>query len=319
MITLRQLAESLTAHLNDMYDDAAVRTLQGVQYAFNIVPDAGEYKKAERGTGEDINTVTKYINGILTLLGDQKEGVTEGTISAILNTELELVIPDYNEVVEDADSESTYRLGDKVREIIDTVLSATSEGYIFDSDGNQYYVGTRYSFANTGLADIRAAAGESLTLRVYIDYTVVQAGFSSSKIELYLLLNESGSQVERIYPTRIDISRQTSMSSNVRSDRLDASAESTSEGTALTISLTKILRNSDFDLAAVNYIIRPKALNGVPIKVAPLGIRLVLPIGRPRVYTMMIADASISGESNYAIPLSVTLVEYMPTVDDMEE
>ena len=306
MISLNALAADLEDKLNlaiESGDFYINDFMPNERYLFHIANEAGQYRKATR----DGNTVTKYINGVLSLMGDEKAGVTPDTVNASLEAVFEFIIPDidrlYTITEEDGSVIGTITFKDAVRELVDATLSATEQDYMQDDDENYFLVTTSYSFANTGALDIRPQTGESLTMTVFIDYSIVASGVSAANLEMWM------NGVVRIYPTRLDITRHSVQEGVIPSD-IDTSKTLT-QTTQLTIAINKPLRFDIFDEEALKYIAYGGSAKKMSVTIMyPVGLNADGTVKKESVpYYLSFADVSIAGELNLAIPVSATLHE----------
>jgi hypothetical protein len=308
MIELKELSKQLQTKLNDAISGGQYFINEfspNEEYRFNIVLDRGEYRKAERSG----NRVTKYINGVITLTSDQKAGITQGTVNVSLSAALEIIVPDidktYN-VVNDGAVIATIKFSEAVRELIDDTLAASSQGYMQDDEGRYFLVTSSYSFANTGVLDARYQTGDSLTLTVFLDYSIVASGVSAANIEIWIPNEASG---ERIYPARVDIARQSVQEGVIPSD--SPSSRTATQSTQFSVAITKPLRFDAFDNAVVEYLTDDSELKILDATIKyPIGIDVDGSIIKKTVpYKLSFAEASIAGELNLAIPVSATLHE----------
>ncbi len=304
MISLNQLVESLQNKINAAINDTPINRFHAnTQYLFNIVLDQGKYRKAER----NLNTVTKYINGIVTVLNDDKSGITPETLNAIISAKLDFVIPDINSEINLDMPDGSIRnvkFTDAVRDLIDTVLAASEKDYTMGSDGVIYYIGTQYSFASTGIADVRGEVGSSLTMTVFIDYTIIAEGISSSEFKIAI-----GKEENYIYPTRMDVMRKSVQDGVLGSDSLGISKAATT-GSSLSIVIVKPKRFDALDTAFNDY-----TMDG---KTEPFKVFLSIPISidsngnvdyKTKEYLMTFADSGIGTEQNLAASSNCTLIE----------
>lgn len=299
MITIKTLAKKLEDDLN-----ARVSLLSGytpnTEYRFFIAVEEGEYKKPVR----ELNTTTKYINGVVKVRGDNKSGVTADTVVANISAVYEFVVPDISKYIS-VEGEQRY-FKDVVRSLVDNTLEVSTEQDLKDENGTPFYVGTTYSIANTGMVDIRGGVGESLTMTVYVSYTMIATGISSQDIKVFLV--EDGEEDERIYATRVDLVRSSIQESNIPSGAGSApSAKALTSATTLSINLSKPLRSTKYDNILKRYIV-----SGVS---ALFKIKIVVPpeddSETQKTYTMCFADASIAAEGTLAASCNATLVENM--------
>lgn len=313
MILLSTLAKNLEAKLNGAIATSLLPYFHAnTDYSFVVYSDVGQYKAAVK----KLNTVKKYINCCLRLNGDEKAGVTNETVSAVWSAQLECLIPsplDEAKIEEDGELK-TYRIADAVESLINDTFASSTQEYISDSDGIMYYLGGTYSNTVAGDVDLRGGVGESLPVSVFINFTVIAAGLSSANIVLELL-NPATAKYERIYPTRLDIMRTAVQEGNLASDE-DGVSKVTTQGTMLTIQITKPLRNDNFDTILKAYIIAPSAFMGN--NGGLYSFRLSIPTGFTEnneievlsdQYYLTFADASISAETNLAAACTAKLVE----------
>lgn len=310
MITLITLAKALETKLNEGIASGEYfinKFTANEHYLFNIVLDQGEYKKATRSG----NVVTKYINGVINLTSDQKAGITEDTLTAEISASLDLVIPGVDKKFDVTDVGGvlikTVSFADAVRELVDDTLSEAEQEYMREDSGAYYLVTTSYSFANSGILDTRYQVGDSTTLTLFIDYSIVAAGVSAANIEMYV----GGS---RIYPTRLDIVRTSVQEGVILSE--DMVSKTTTQATQFTIGINKPLRFDEFDSYALEFIMHGKSrINLEPITLPvvlkyPKNMRSGGEIATEQVsYTLSFAEASMAGELNLAVPISATLHE----------
>lgn len=314
MLQLQTVAKALENKLNAAIPSSVLPSFHpNVNYSFVVFADVGEYRKAIKR----LNTINKYINCILRVNGDEKSGLTDETISAVWSAQFECLVPSPMETVniEVEDELITYRFVDAVKELINSTLAASTQDYITGEDGILYYLGANYSNTIAGEVDTRAATGESIPLSVFIDYTVAAAGVSSANIILeFKDPLATGEVYERVYPTRLDIVRQAVQEGNLASDEGGVS-KVTTQGSILTLQLTKPLRNDRFDLFLKMYTLAPLELvaGGFDILTFRLSIPSSMDGDVPqyltRTYQMSFSEATIGAETNLAAACTATLVE----------
>lgn len=311
MIQLSELAKLLQDTLNGVYNAAADKYANIVTFGlesfrknttfeFLVSADEANYKK-----GSFNGIIEKhYIQGILTAVTSDKAGVSAETYNAAISTKLELAIP-FCDMEFTADSGEKIRFSEAVRYLIDSVLASTSEQYITGEDRMVYYVGVRYSISSTSVRDIRGMIGDSLILTVYINYSIVASGISSTDITLTI-------EDEIITPTRFGMARRSIQEGNI--SNTDSASKNTTTGTALTITFDTPVRLNACHRAAMNYIIDGTITTlNVTVKV-PINFVVNDDETKPKVmkeghYKMVFADAGLNGELNLAASASIRLIE----------
>ena len=284
--------ETLAADLNRKLNSASAN-LNGfavnTTYKFNIYTDQGEFKKATR----DKNNVTKYINGVLTLINSDKTisgGVSPVIWTEIISAKLDLLIPDINLSRTNLVG-SPERFSDIVRRTIDNALSDPN----IDSSGTSTLT---YSYANTGTKEIREGVGESLTLTVFLNYYKLHGGVAGSSY--YIKIED-----ENIRPTRLDVSRSSTQGAYTRSDKENYTSGVRDEASALVISLSKPIsgdKGDKLDKKISDYLI-----DGVN---DPFTVVLYLN-NRSTEKKVIFADSGDSAEPFLAASTTCTLVEYL--------
>ncbi len=318
MIQLSTVAKDLETALNTAALDSLLGAFhENVQYRFVVHSDEGDYVKATKV----LNTLTKHINCILRINGDDKSGVTDETVSAIWQCQFEALVPDINDAIYvegEGGAGEKIRFIDVVEGLINNTLAASTQKYLRGDDGILYYVGANYSNTIAGLVDQRNAVGESMPLAVYIDYTIVAAGLSSADIKLFV--KKFNGDFERIYPTRLDISRSSVQDGNISSDA-DGISKVTTQGSLLQISFSKPYRhlNDFFDgNVLLRYLMAASIGSGYTYDNKftykleyPLGISEDGEITSSMTYQfdMVISTATLSAETNLAASCTATLVE----------
>lgn len=287
-MTLSNIASVLKSRLNTSEN---IKALDGFEpnthYRFRILEDEGEYKGADR----DGNEITKYINGILVYLGDDKN--ISGSYQTLIWTEtasarLDLLVPDIDlERINNVGERET--LEGELRQVLD---SAFGSPYVGGSTSNTTYT---FSYASTGEKDIREAVGNSLTLTVFINTYTVNGGVSSS--QYYITLNGTV-----IHPIKLDISRTSTQFGYVRSDNENSASKVRNEGTSLVIGVTKPVTGDALDDLIADYILTEDN--------EPFTITLSMN-GRSRELKVAFSDAADCSEAFTVASTTCTLVEYL--------
>ena len=300
MISFTQLIDKLNDDLNDALavDSVIGQYHNNTQYEFNIVADDAEYKKATR----DVNTVTRYFNGIATFNSDLKSGYNTETVNAKVTASVEIVIPGAADTVIPSGETRAVVFKDTVRKIIDNALTNASGSYMQDEEHNNFLVLAMHSFANSGSLDIRHEAGESFTFNIFIEYAIISSGVSSTKIEIYV-------ENERIYPTRIDLVRNTVSEGVIPGNVGSDASKVLPQGTQLTIKVIKPLRGDRLDNIIANY-----------IALGQLGrwrIKLRVPTGSSptdlieTTLLCVVGEGTMAGENILAVPVTAVFHEVL--------
>lgn len=259
MIPLNLLIDRIQAKLDAI---TVPSHIDNTEYLFKVFANEGEYFKPTRNA----NTVTKYINCVASIIGDEKTGINEATMTVSATIKLDILIPDATIEYEGVS------FGNAVINAINSAfMIPTSE--IEQENGIVYNIVGVYSSVTPGLKEIRPAVGESLTATAYIDFVVSTSGYSSSNVKIYLLspLVGGGMSETQIYYSRLDISRAATQESNISSSQADGVSKSVNVSTALVVSIIKPDRLDLLDLRIGRYLL------GFPI--APLDVKIEFPVG----------------------------------------
>lgn len=300
------LNEALQNEQNEIFSEGYFQA--GTRFLFKIFSKEGKYKKADR----DLNTVTKYINGIITTLGGDKVGYNAESLVTTARMKLDLLIPWIPSPANDLKSFYEY-----VEDFLNNVLSIPTQELIADPDsGLIYYAIGNYSPLSTGLKDIREAVGESMTASIYITYTFVAQGVSSAETEIYV--NDHGYDA-RVYPSRIDISRNSTTESFLPSDSQAANGTTISktkaQGTGFQINIIKPEKFDALDAFIRRYLMTG-AIETIQITIKEpdeIGVNAgsVNVIKASYTYDMIIADVTKGLDGVNSPVYTVALVEYL--------
>ena len=274
-----------------------------VEYNFNVYVNEGEYKKPER----NYNYVTKYINCVLSTLGDEKAGISEDTMSVSISTKLDILIPD---VADNTDVDGKFNVP-FAEYVIDEINKKFAVPNSVPIEADKIYYTAVYTASTVvpGIKEIRPSVGESLSATIYIDWVLVAGGFSSEMVEISVFDSVLNKYV-RIYPSRLDIARTATQESNIKSTDNGASKVAT-QGTSLVISIIKPNRTDALDKIIADYLL----FNDFE----PFTIKLEMPTdvndglfySDEKSFSVEIQDATLGAEGLAVPSVTCTLVEHM--------
>lgn len=330
MITNQQLAKLIEEKLNGPYvpelrEYANIHAYgldvftPNVRYEFHIFANDGEYIAAEnRGaqiSAGATNTVTQYINGVLkTPGGASVEGSSAETYNAAVDANIELLIPNCDDVAFVPVLNATLRLQDAVEILVGNALSLPSTNIVEDNEEMVYSVGARYSHAALGEKRNRTQVGLSVILNLFVSFAIVAMGISSRQIELTI-------NGEAIYFNRISISRTSVQENNVSAEPNAATptvygvSKARTTATQLFIGFSAPVRPTALNDALVRYILLGE--------VTSLAVTLTIPTSRDAsgntqtltgTYTMTFSEGGIAGEENLNASYDIRLAEEMTEV-----
>lgn len=188
---------------------------------FRIVSDLGDYKESER-TG---NTVTNYINGILTTSPSTNETANGGLVVAIEQYTLRIVIPTVRIRTTPTEDPQSWEDGEAVyvqhvKDLIDEFFKANTNTEMTEQD-IVYALGFTYSMSGTGTAAINTLIGNCIDFTVNIAVTVVQNGINSMDV----IVTVDGKQVpyQKALPNRTAVQTSNVFSSDPAAKILETS------------------------------------------------------------------------------------------------
>ena len=254
MFNSDNFAEKLTELLNDEDSRGSfglVATSQSpiaknTDFEFLIHADTGEYKAHTR----HVNTITRYINGELTITSSDVAGTSLENLTAVIRTRMELLVPMVGS------RKSNNALLNAVRDHIANKLNFANQKYV--NIGSQIFLQVvNFDFAATGIREQVAVVGDAVTLSMYVTFSYVMSGIASDGIQLYLT-KVNGKELLPSCPilySKLGIARKLVTESNVFSNESANAPISRSLPTSsvLSINVDLLARLTAFDEAMRNY------------------------------------------------------------------
>ncbi|MBQ8289323.1 MAG: hypothetical protein IJY01_00425 [Clostridia bacterium] len=307
MINFTEIAQMLEDRLNgnlnegDDYEYIKQYHLDGIsnpdeaivpneRYEFKIHTDTGIYERAERVN----NTVRRYINGVMSIVGNTVEGISNSTYSAVVQTRVDFVIP----FAEGTTEQDRNRILMAVRELMSDALKYSDGETIDGIDGLTYLYIINYSLANSGTRSQINDAGDSFTLSLNINHSFVTLGVASSEYRFYILEDNDATREVDIPYQKYGMARKTTFDTNTDESLTSVNVPTS---TVLTINFDLYKRVDAFDNAINDYLF-DGALN--PITIYILNTRT----NAKKEYDMYIDTAALNGQVGAVASSSVTLV-----------
>lgn len=195
---------------------------------FKIFADDGKFQKAVR----QINTITKYVNGVYTVISSDLlpfKALNMYTITATLD----LIVDVENQ---STDENGNYVQVEKVKKVLNNYGNANN-GQIFTIDGLDYQISAVYNFATVGTEQVLSPLGRCIPVQMWIRYQFVENGVNSNSANIYI----NGESI----PVQIgSITRLRTMTNNNYSG--DIATKATGEQNSLSIDLTAPLLSTNF-------------------------------------------------------------------------
>lgn len=270
--------------LNEIY--------KNIRFEFYIAADTTDYKPFVR----EGNTVTFYINGVMSVIDSVIEGTDKNANNASISVFVDLLIP----AIDSSNKKKTTQLFNGAREIIDQTL-ALNKASTETIDGIPYFVSSRYKLASTGTREIRPRVGDSLSLSFGIEYSFVALGISSDLVKITV-------DGESVLYSNLGISRRTLIEGNVSSSlNRDADTPSSAgavSGTSLVINMAMPTRLTKFDQKVASYLLKSK--------LPEMSVEIIEPTQEGDITTslkMIFSSAALNGQIGLNASTEVELVE----------
>ncbi|MBQ0099309.1 MAG: hypothetical protein KBS91_02040 [Firmicutes bacterium] len=172
MIKVEQLAKKLNDELNTLMLQFGNDKLQ-----FRIITDTANYKRPSRLA----NTVTTYIQGVLSQINSSIENTSNNQVYAVLNLRLALIIP----VIEDNEKDSLQLLP-LLRGVLDKWATANEQGIMTDNEDYQFTYSIDPFTFTTGERQLNALFGDCIVLNGLLNCYFVQQGLNTKAITFTL-------------------------------------------------------------------------------------------------------------------------------------
>lgn len=288
MIKIEQIAKKLNNELNTIVLQFGYDKLQ-----FRIVTDTANYKKPSRIA----NTVTTYIQGVLSQINSSVENTSNNQLYATLNLRLSLIIP----VIEDNENDSL-QVVSLIRAIIDKWGTQNEQGIITDDDGVQFTWSIEPFSFTTGERQLTSLFGDCLILNGFVNFYFVQQGFNTKAVSFTL-------DGETIPFQNYSISRVSFLESNTKIE--NANANPISKNTPL-YSQVKFQFTLPAQINALNTIISDYIDNG---DISTHTLVKTVSNGNSYTYSVVFSESGETGENIKNVGRTITLAEVLPFAD----
>ena len=248
MIEVKALVDNLQNILNG----------NSIGVTFRLFTDTGKYRRAQRTA----NTVTDYINGIVSVtasdISSTNDGMEYGTTT--LRTELLVRCRDTEEdVYEDVESEDGEEESELIEEgndnyiaairaFLDGVFAKQTYTTMTDEAGINFNVSVGYSLAMSGVRNQNPRTGDSYTFVFYAYYNLIQSGENSRLYIAYL-------DGEQLPYSAMTLRRVPVQEQNVFSGSGDSASRAVNSGTTFGLSLECPAFQTTVNTAVKNYIL----------------------------------------------------------------
>ena len=277
-----------TGVLAKLLQDGLNANTDGV--AFKIFADDGQFQKALR----NINTITKYVNGVYTVISSDLLPFKALNMYSITAT-LDLVVD-----VENAgkDENGNYIQVEKIKKILNNYGNANN-GQIFTITGLGYQITAVYNFATVGTEQVLSPIGRCIPIQMWIRYQFVENGVNSNSVQIYI-------NGENIPFNMASITRLRTMTNNNYSG--DVATKATGEQNGISLDITMPLLSTKFGKSLTEDV-----LNGGNNKAY---LVTIVYNTKTKVFLMTLGTNISNLEINKNVGQKISLVEIMPEIAD---
>ncbi len=282
MIEISELVEKLQTELNANSENIV----------FKIFDDDGNFQKSIR----DLNTVTKYVNGVYSVLSSELmpfKSIKMYTMTATLN-----LIVDVEGMAKDQNG--NYVAIEKIKKILND-YGASQNGQIFEIENQDYQISAVYNFATVGTETVLSPIGRCIPMQMWIRYQFVENGVNSNVANLWI-------NGENIAFNTCALSRVRTMTNNNYGD--DVATKATGEQNSFGIDVTMPLLSN-----GISKLLTKDVLHGGNNKALMVGVEYN---GEQAAYLMTLGNNASNLEINKNVGQPFSLVEIMPEIADID-
>ena len=248
MIEVKALVDNLQNILNG----------NSIGVTFRLFTDTGKYRRAQRTE----NTVTDYINGIVSVTASDISSTNDGMEYGTTTLRTELLVrcrdteEDVYEDVESEDGEAESELIEEgndnyiaaIRAFLDGVFAKQTYTTMTDEAGINFNVSVGYSLAMSGVRNQNPRTGDSYTFVFYAYYNIIQSGENS---RLYIAYFDG----EQLPYSAMTLRRVPVQEQNVFSGSGDSASRAVNSGTTFGLSLECPAFQTTVNTVVKNYIL----------------------------------------------------------------
>lgn len=282
MIEISELVKKLQTELNANSENIV----------FKIFDDDGKFQKSIR----DLNTVTKYVNGVYSVLSSELmpfKSIKMYTMTATLN-----LIVDVEGMAKDQNG--NYVAIEKIKKILND-YGASQNGQIFEIENQNYQISAVYNFATVGTETVLSPIGRCIPMQMWIRYQFVENGVNSNVANLWI-------NGENIAFNTCALSRVRTMTNNNYGD--DVATKATGEQNSFGIDVTMPLLSN-----GISKLLTKDVLHGGNNKALMVGVEYN---GEQAAYLMTLGNNASNLEINKNVGQPFSLVEIMPEIADID-
>lgn len=282
MIEISELVKKLQTELNANSENIV----------FKIFDDDGKFQKSIR----DLNTVTKYVNGVYSVLSSELmpfKSIKMYTMTATLN-----LIIDVEGMAKDQNG--NYVAIEKIKKILND-YGASQNGQIFEIENQNYQISAVYNFATVGTETVLSPIGRCIPMQMWIRYQFVENGVNSNVANLWI-------NGENIAFNTCALSRVRTMTNNNYGD--DVATKATGEQNSFGIDVTMPLLSN-----GISKLLTKDVLHGGNNKALMVGVEYN---GEQAAYLMTLGNNASNLEINKNVGQPFSLVEIMPEIADID-
>lgn len=277
MLTLEKLKEE---YIDEVLANAGL--------PFSIFTDAGDFQKATRQG----NSVTEYINGLLTVSGSSIEYAGEQEIVGI-STELRFLV----RLDDDKNTEGNFDSAVRFRQMLSQAFSSVKPKFNVTENGKTYTVVAAYNLPETGMRAQRPMLGDSLSYSCTVYFAYLSNAINATDVKITI----DGEEVNFL---AVGLARRPSIVANLFTDSVNGESAVYAESAAFVIDLTMPAFVSVMGGVIADYIL------GVSEANTPHTVTLTYGNGTSITRTMIFGECAGDGQGIENLRYTVSLVPY---------
>ncbi len=279
MLTIEKLKEA--------YIDEA---LKNSGLPFVVFTDAGDFENARRSG----NSVTEYINGLLTVSNSSVEYAGEQEIVGI-STELGFLF----RLDDDEDAGGGFRSAKELRDALQRAFASVPPRFNVTDGEKTYTVVAAYSLPETGTRLQRPALGDSLSYSCTIYFAYLANAINATDVKITI----DGEDVNFL---AFGLTRRPVIVANLFSNNVNGEATGYAESTAFVLDLTMPAFVSVMGGIVADYVM------GISDANKPHAVKIAYGTGKTMTRTMIFGESSSNGQGLENVRCTVSLVPYSP-------
>ena len=274
--------------LNTLKAEYIDQVLANSGLPFAIFTDTGDFEKATR----NINSVTEYINGLLTVSGSSREYAGDQEIVGI-STELKFLV----RIDDDPNADGSFDNIVNFRERLSQAFASVKPKFNVTEDNKTYTVVAAYNLPETGTRAQRPMVGDSLTYSCSVYFAYLSNAINATDVKITI----DGEDVNFL---AVGLARRPSIVANLFTDNENGESTVYAESSAFVIDLTMPAFITSMGGIVSDYIL------GISDANTPHTVTLTYGNGSTLTRTMIFGESTGSGKGIENLRYTISLLPY---------